>query len=79
MFSFLGFSEPSHWAIFESTRNVTSAENDGDHLNMFLERSTLDLWAGKLGLVAEGYLHSNAKWGGHELGQSIAVLSKLGA
>lgn len=77
VFSFLEFSEPSHWAIFESTRNVTRDANGGDHLNMFLERSTIDLWAGKLGLVAERYFPSNAKWGGHELGQSIAVLGKL--
>ena len=75
VFSFLEFAEPKHWAIFEATRNA-ARDSTGDHLNMFMERSAISLWAGKLGLVAETFHDSNAKWGGHELGQSIAVLRK---
>jgi len=74
-FSFLEFSEPKHWAVFEHTVNVTRA-NSGDHLNMFLERSTIDLWAEKLGFSVENYFPSSATWNGHALGQSVAVLRK---
>jgi 2-polyprenyl-3-methyl-5-hydroxy-6-metoxy-1,4-benzoquinol methylase len=78
VFSFLEFSEPKHWVVFEHTVEMTRA-NAGDHLNMFLERSTIDLWARKLGLAVEGYFPSSATWNGHALGQSIAVLEKPGA
>jgi len=75
VFSFLEFSEPKHWAVFEHTVNVTRGSS-GDHLNMFLERSTIDLWAQKLGLAVEKYFPSSATWSGHALGQSVAVLAK---
>jgi len=75
VFSFLEFSDPSHWKIFEDT--ASNARNSvGDHLNMFLERDTISFWAGKLGLTVEKFYDSNAKWGGHEIGQSVVVLRK---
>jgi len=43
---------------------------------MFLERSTIDLWAEKLGFSVENYFPSSATWNGHALGPSVAVLRK---
>jgi ubiquinone/menaquinone biosynthesis C-methylase UbiE len=75
VFSFLEFTEPKHWAVFEHTVAVTRG-GTGDHLNMFLERSTIDLWAQKLGFTVQQYFPSAATWSGHSLGQSVAVLAK---
>jgi ubiquinone/menaquinone biosynthesis C-methylase UbiE len=75
VFSFLEFSEPRHWTIFEHTVAATRGAR-GDHLNMFLERSAIELWAAKLGLSVERYFAADAKWSGHELGQSVVVLRK---
>jgi SAM-dependent methyltransferase len=75
VFSFLEFSEPKHWKIFEATRDA-AREAGGDHLNMFMERSAIDIWAGKLGLSVERYFDAFATWSGHSLGQSVAVLAK---
>lgn len=77
VFSFLEFAEPAHWKIFEHT-SVNAREANGDHLNMFMERSAIDVWAAKLCLVVERYFASSATWSGHALGQSIAVLRKSG-
>jgi SAM-dependent methyltransferase len=76
VFSFLEFAEPKHWAIFEQTRD-SARDANGDHLNMFMERSAIDIWASKLGLAVERYLEPS--WTthvGHALGQSIAILRK---
>ena len=78
VFSFLEFSEPTHWAIFELTRKAARDAN-GDHLNMFLERITIELWAEKLGLIAEQFFPSSTTWQGHALGQSVVVLAKRAA
>ena len=75
VFSFLEFSQPGHWRIFEDTVGATRASN-AVHLNMFLERVTIDYWAAKLGLDVERYFASTAKWNGHALGQSVVVLGK---
>jgi len=75
VFSFLEFSDPSHWAIFENTAS-NARHSVGDHLNAFIDRESIALWAGKLGLVAEKFHDSAATWSGHALGQSIAVLRK---
>jgi ubiquinone/menaquinone biosynthesis C-methylase UbiE len=75
VFSFLEFAEAAHWKIFESTR-MNARDASGDHLNMFIERNAIDIWAEKLGLVVERYFASSATWSGHALGQSIAVLRK---
>lgn len=75
VFSFLEFAEPAHWRIFEQTK-VNAREAGGDHLNMFMERSAIDIWAERLGLGVERYYDSSATWSGHALGQAIAVLRK---
>ena len=76
VFSFLEFAEPTHWKIFEATRDVIRTSNGGDHLNAFLERGTIEIWAGKLGLVVERFYPPSATWSGHALGQSVVVLAK---
>jgi SAM-dependent methyltransferase len=76
VFSFLEFAEPKHWAIFELTRN-NARDANGDHLNMFMERSAIGIWAARLGLEVERYLEPS--WTtdvGHALGQSVAILRK---
>jgi SAM-dependent methyltransferase len=76
VFSFLEFAEPKHWSIFEMTRQAARDAN-GDHLNMFMERSAIEIWAAKLGTVVERYLAPS--WTtdvGHALGQSVAILRK---
>ena len=79
VFSFLEFPDPRHWTIFENTVEGTRA-GKGDHLNMFLERSTIDFWAAKLGLVPERYFPGSETWpNGHQLGQAVAILAKPGA
>lgn len=75
VFSFLEFAEPAHWGIFEQTK-ANAREAGGDHLNMFMERSAIDIWAARLGLDVERYYDSSATWSGHALGQAIAVLRK---
>lgn len=76
VFSFLEFSEPSHWTIFEQTVEVNKATQTA-HLNMFIERSAIQCWAEHLGLsVQETISATEAPWGGGALGQSIAVLRK---
>jgi len=77
VFSFLEYTDPTHWAIFEDTVEGTRA-GKSDHLNMFLERSTIDFWAGKLGLVPERYFPGTETWSGHQLGQAVAILAKPG-
>jgi SAM-dependent methyltransferase len=77
VFSFLEFQDPKHWTIFANSVEGTRAGR-GDHLNMLLERSTIDLWAAKLGLVPERYYAGDETWNGHQLGQAVAVLAKPG-
>lgn len=75
VFSFLEFAEPAHWDIFLATRDATLATNL-PHLNMFLERSVIDVWAGRLGFAPPRYFDATSSWSGHQLGQSVAVLAK---
>jgi SAM-dependent methyltransferase len=48
IFSFLEFSVPSHWSVFDV--NLGSLEGD-DPLNMFLSRDAIDAWANHLDLI----------------------------
>jgi len=75
VFSFLEFTEPKHWQVFENTK-AGAKVGIGDHLNMFLERATIDFWASRLALSVERYYPSTATWNGHALEQSLVVLRK---
>lgn len=49
VFSFLEFSMPVHWAVFEKT--VEDARCSREHpLNVFIERSAIGTWASHLGM-----------------------------
>jgi len=75
VFSFLEFAEPAHWAVFESTIDG-QRRSASPHLNQFVERGTIALWAEKLGYAVEGFIDAHAAaWpDAPPLGQSIAIL-----
>jgi ubiquinone/menaquinone biosynthesis C-methylase UbiE len=76
VFSFLEFGFDEHWAVFETTID-SQRQSPNPPLNMFIERSVIDLWCKKLGYVQEGYIAATEKrWDGKPLGQSIAILKK---
>jgi SAM-dependent methyltransferase len=89
IFSFLEFSIPSHWAVFE--KNVTDI-NDSHPLNMFMSRDGIEAWAKHLDLQIEA-IHDGDKphillpypitldsgtvmEGKGNLGQSVCILVK---
>jgi ubiquinone/menaquinone biosynthesis C-methylase UbiE len=75
VFSFLEFAEDSHWPQFEATVNVQRSATL-PHLNQYIERSQIDLWASKLGYTSVRFVDSlAAPWGSPgALGQSVAIL-----
>ena len=76
VFSFLEFAEPGHWRIFEQTVEA-QRRSSKPHLNIFIERSVVDLWSERLGLRREAFIGaSEPKFDGHALGQCIAILKK---
>ncbi|HEY8681783.1 MAG TPA: methyltransferase domain-containing protein [Rhodanobacter sp.] len=77
VFSFLEFSEPSHWSQFEATVEVQRSATL-PHLNQFLERSQIEWWSDKLGYEGVRFVDSSAApWGtSGALGQSIAILQR---
>lgn len=78
IFSFLEFSEPGHWWAFE--QEIEVRRNGGNsHLNNFIERSAIAIWARRIGFELETILSGgDAPWGGKHLGQAVAVLRKSG-
>ncbi|RVD18671.1 MAG: class I SAM-dependent methyltransferase [Mesorhizobium sp.] len=76
LFSFLEFHMPPLWQVFEAT--VTQYEaGDRPHLNMFLEREAIKVFAAKIGFDVEKFIDANAPiLEGHALGQSICVMVK---
>jgi SAM-dependent methyltransferase len=76
IFSFLEFSEPGHWWAFEAEMNLRRNGGIG-HLNCFIERSAIAIWAQRLGFEVEAIVSgADAPWGGEQLGQAVAVLMK---
>jgi predicted SAM-dependent methyltransferase len=75
--SFLEFAIPDHWAVFERTVQAQRASTV-PHLNQFLERNQITVWAQHLGYASVAFIDGNtAPWSsGEPLGQSIAVLTK---
>ena len=77
IFSFLEFSEPAHWWAFEAEVQVRRTGGEG-HLNTFIDRGTIAIWAQRLGFEVEAILSgADAPWGGNHLGQAVAVLRKI--
>jgi ubiquinone/menaquinone biosynthesis C-methylase UbiE len=76
VFSFLEFSVEAHWTIFEATVDAQRMHANVP-INMFIERSTIDIWCRKLGYEIQAYISgSEAPWRGEPLGQSTAILRK---
>lgn len=76
VFSFLELAAPTHWGQFvtavEGVRSGTSS-----HLDMFIERGVIGLWAQKLGYDVLGYIEPEQAVAAHGcLGQSTAILQK---
>ncbi len=54
IFSFLEFADPGHWRVFEDTVEAQRSAVP-THLNSFIERSAISVWASHLGdRVLEG-------------------------
>jgi ubiquinone/menaquinone biosynthesis C-methylase UbiE len=76
IFSFLEFAFPAHWSIFEATVGAQRTHANVP-VTMFIERSTIDTWCGKLGYEVQAYISaSEAPWRGEPLGQSTAIIRK---
>jgi ubiquinone/menaquinone biosynthesis C-methylase UbiE len=77
VFSFLEFADPAHWVVFDGTVNATRASSL-PHLNQFIERNAIDLWAQKLGYERETFIDgAEAPWGdAPNLWQALAVFRK---
>jgi ubiquinone/menaquinone biosynthesis C-methylase UbiE len=76
VFSFLEFAAENQWPTFlntvEATRNSTAP-----HLNSFIERSAIALWAEKLGFTVEGYIEpTEVVSAAGPLGQTTAILRR---
>jgi len=74
IFSFLEFKIKSHWAVFES--NLIEEQT---HLNMFIDRDAIQMWADKTGLIISTILDGDRRQVDEyknldSLGQSVAVL-----
>ncbi|MBU9592768.1 class I SAM-dependent methyltransferase [Burkholderia multivorans] len=75
VFSFLEFHAPYHWNIFENTVSQ-QRHNTTPHLNMFIERNVISVWADKLDLKIREFLDGNQSVSIAPLGQSISILEK---
>ena len=76
IFSFLDFKQPEHWAIFATTLADSKARL-GAHLNVFIERDWLPIWAEHLDMEVEDIRSAvDAVVPEGHLGQAICVLRK---
>ncbi len=76
LFSFLEFAAPAHWTVFRNTADQQKASNQA-HLNSFIERNAIEIWADQAGFVVEGFIGGHEAIGGSPpLGQSSAILRK---
>ncbi|WP_458070343.1 class I SAM-dependent methyltransferase [Rhodanobacter sp. BL-MT-08] len=77
VFSFLEFAEETHWSQFEATVKVQRTATL-PHLNQYIERPQITLWAEKIGYQRVRFVDSTgAPWGAPgALGQSVAILQR---
>jgi ubiquinone/menaquinone biosynthesis C-methylase UbiE len=69
--SFLEFSNPQHWVIFEGSLKGSP------HMNTFIERSQWEVWASHVGLTVREYIGgSQAISPLGTLGQSVLIFDK---
>ncbi|WP_158913934.1 bifunctional 2-polyprenyl-6-hydroxyphenol methylase/3-demethylubiquinol 3-O-methyltransferase UbiG [Caulobacter sp. S45] len=75
VFSFLEFRAPEHWLVFRNAVHAVS-ESRRVHLDMFIERSVIDLWCSQLGFEREQFVGPGDAGVGGSLGQSVAILRR---
>ena len=76
VFSFLEFAAPGHWNVFDNAVEGVRHKRPG-HLDVFIERNALALFAERLGYQLVEFVDgSAAPWGGEPIGQSTAILRK---
>ncbi len=76
VFSFLEFAQVCHWETFLATANAAKS-GDIPHLNCFIERSVIELWASKAGFSVEKYIEPTCAVDANgALGQSTAILRR---
>lgn len=92
LFTFLDFAEPTHWAIFERYMDTVCAGQTPMHVDQFMDRTMLEVWAGRLGLELQHMFRGSEDYielsheivrddgsrvaGRMSLGQSVCVLHK---
>jgi SAM-dependent methyltransferase len=76
VFSFLEFAEPIHWDTFENAAQSV-LEVRRTHLDAFIERPVIALWAQRLGYEMERFTGPGEPGPAGGLGQSVAVLRRL--
>ena len=76
IFSFLEFAANNHWTVFDRT----VADQRGQttpHLNMFIERNVIQVWAKRLGFEIERFIEGTETVGDAEyLGQSTVIMRR---
>jgi SAM-dependent methyltransferase len=77
IFSFLEFCSDDHWEYaFVPTVDAQRTGKPG-HLNMFIERNVIKIWAQKLGYEFERFIDGGESNGdGGPLGQAVAILRR---
>lgn len=73
LFTFLEFAREDHWPVFSDTVGAVREHRRG-HLNVFIERPVVALWAQRAGFRVERITPERPDVGGP--GQSLAVLSR---
>jgi SAM-dependent methyltransferase len=73
VFSFLEFADPGHWRVFEETA-AAARESRRGHLNVFIERPVIELWAERTGFTVETFIDGGAGASPSAIGQSTAML-----
>lgn len=90
VFSFLEFAVAHNWSVFEANLDWVRQRSYMGHINVFMHRDDLRLWADRLGLTVEAFIAGDdpaiaveapytlpdLPAGRHGLGQSVAVLRK---
>lgn len=75
VFSFLEFAMPGHWYIFSGTAS-NAASGTGEHLDTFIERNAIHVWAADLGFEVVSFDPTIPGDAMSELGQSVVILKK---
>jgi ubiquinone/menaquinone biosynthesis C-methylase UbiE len=76
VFSFLEFSESTHWDIFVST--INGYKVGVPPLVMYIERSAIKIWASHLNLAVEKFYSAADAFENYRgLGQAVVVLRKM--